>query len=426
MESKESTLWRSLGMDLERHDAFLSPLPKVYEEIFLSQPNRPKGMAYFDTVMSGVHSLRVEELVAHKQRGGFVVGTYCVYVPEELILAMGGIPVGLCAGAHFSVPAAEAVLPQTLCPLIKSTFGFYLERICPYMQACDLIVGETTCDGKKKAWEIMAGGLPIYVMELPQKKGPKDEELWQSEVWGLLDEIRTRFHAQMPSVQSLQNAIHKVNRKRSALKALYALRQNDPPPISGKDSLLISQLAFFDDPERFGSQVEALNEELKARVGRGEGVAPKGSPRLLIAGTPMPLPDWKLHHILETSGGVAVAEETCTGTRYFEASVQGDAKTQEGLIESIADRFLGVHCACFSPNPERIEDILRLAKSQNADGVIYATLPFCQTYQLEFPRVQEALREAGIPLLSIESDFSDEDAGQLSTRIQAFLEMIGK
>jgi benzoyl-CoA reductase/2-hydroxyglutaryl-CoA dehydratase subunit BcrC/BadD/HgdB len=272
----------------------------------------------------------------------------------------------------------------------------------------------------------MAGGLPIYVMELPQKKGPKDEELWQSEVWGLLDEIRTRFHAQMPSVQSLQNAIHKVNRKRSALKALYALRQNDPPPISGKDSLLISQLAFFDDPERFGSQVEALNEELKARVGRGEGVAPKGSPRLLIAGTPMPLPDWKLHHILETSGGVAVAEETCTGTRYFEASVQGDAKTQEGLIESIADRFLGVHCACFSPNPERIEDILRLAKSQNADGVIYATLPFCQTYQLEFPRVQEALREAGIPLLSIESDFSDEDAGQLSTRIQAFLEMIGK
>jgi hypothetical protein len=99
-------------MDLERHDAFLSPLPKVYEEIFLSQPNRPKGMAYFDTVMSGVHSLRVEELVAHKQRGGFVVGTYCVYVPEELILAMGGgFPWG-------SAPALISAFPQPrpFCP----------------------------------------------------------------------------------------------------------------------------------------------------------------------------------------------------------------------------------------------------------------------------------------------------------------------
>ena len=426
MESPERTLWQSLGLDLERHDAFLGPLPKIYEELFLAQPNRPKGMAYFDTVMSGVHSLRVEELVAHKQKGGFVVGSYCVYVPEELVFAMGGILIGLCAGAHFSVPAAEAVLPQSLCPLIKSTVGFWLERICPYMQACDLIVGETTCDGKKKTWEIMGEELPLYVMELPQKKGPEDQELWHSEVLRFKEELKARFHAKEPSLPDLQDAIRKINRKRAALKELYALRQNDPAPISGKDCLLISQLAFFDDPERFAAQVEVLNGELKERLRHGEGVAPKGSPRLLIAGTPMPLPHWKLHHIIETSGGVVVGEETCTGTRYFEAGVPEDASTEEGLLEGVAERFLGVHCACFTPNPERLEDILRLAKSQNADGVLYATLPFCQTYQLELPRVQKALREADIPTLSIESDFSGEDSGQLATRIQAFLEMIGR
>ena len=91
---------------------------------------------------------------------------------------------------------------------------------------------------------------------------------------------------------------------------------------------------------------------------------------------------------------------------------------EDGIKRKYAlEIFRNGYCACFSPNPERIEDILRLAKSQNANGVIYATLPFCQTYQLEFPGVQKALREAGIHLLSIESDFSDEDAGQLSTRI---------
>lgn len=425
MESKDLALWKSLGIDLERHEAFLSPLPGVYEEMFLSQSSRPAGMAYFDAVMAGVHSLRVEELMAHKQRGGFVVGTYCVYVPEELIFAMGGIPVGLCAGAQFSIPAAEAVLPQTLCPLIKSTFGFWLERICPYMQASDLLVGETTCDGKKKVWEIMAAGLPLYVMELPQKKGPKDRDLWRSEVRALIQEIQSRFHAPNPDVHDLKVAIGKLNRKRAALRELYALRRYDPPPISGKDCLLISQLAFFDDPERFASRVEALNEELKGRIEQGQGVAPKGSPRLLIAGTPMPLPHWKLHHVCETGGGVIVGEETCTGTRYFEADVPISDGAAEDLIDSIADRFLGVHCACFTPNSERIEDILALAKSQKADGVVYATLPFCQTYQMESPRIQETLREAGIPVLALESDFSNEDVGQLMTRIQAFLEVIG-
>lgn len=87
-----------------------------------------------------------------------------------------------CAGAQYSVPAGEKVLPKNTCPLIKSALGFKLERICPYFQVSDYVIGETTCDGKKKAWEILNEYIPTYVLELPQKKQPKDITLWTEEI----------------------------------------------------------------------------------------------------------------------------------------------------------------------------------------------------------------------------------------------------
>jgi len=162
-------MWKELGLDLPRHEELLGLLGQFYSDLYLSQPNRPEGMGYFDFVISEVHGLRVQEILEHKKQGGKVVGTFCLYVPEEMILALGGICVGLCAGTDFPSADAETVLPRNLCPLIKSAMGFSLAKLCPYIEACDLLVGETTCDGKKKAWEILAEDRPVYIMEVPQK-----------------------------------------------------------------------------------------------------------------------------------------------------------------------------------------------------------------------------------------------------------------
>ncbi len=96
--------------------------------------------------------MRIRELVEHREKGGKVFGTFCVYAPEEVIVAGGGICVGLCAGADFSEPAGERIVPRNLCALIKSAVGFKVSGVCPYFQVADLVVGETTCDGKKKTW----------------------------------------------------------------------------------------------------------------------------------------------------------------------------------------------------------------------------------------------------------------------------------
>ncbi|MFH1486357.1 MAG: 2-hydroxyacyl-CoA dehydratase, partial [Chloroflexota bacterium] len=147
-------MWTELGIDLEQHDVLLNALSPLYKEIYLSQENRPKGMGFFDFVVGDIHGIRVKELKQHAMHGGKVVATYCVFVPEEIVKAADAIPVGLCAGTQFSVPLAEEVLPRNTCALIKSSFGFKLGRICPYVQSSHLIVGETTCDGKKKMFEI--------------------------------------------------------------------------------------------------------------------------------------------------------------------------------------------------------------------------------------------------------------------------------
>ncbi|WP_156276586.1 double-cubane-cluster-containing anaerobic reductase [Neomoorella glycerini] len=416
-------MWRALDMDLEKHDVFLGGLPGAFSEVFLQQENRPAGMAYFDNALAEAHGGRIKEILEQKKTGRPVVGTFCVFVPEELIFAVDGISIGLCGGAQFTVPTGEQVLPRNLCPLIKSFMGFKLDRICPYFQAVDFLIGETTCDGKKKTWEILNEYVPTYVMELPQKKTEADLTLWEGEINRLKEEIERRS-GQAIMAEKLAAGIKRANARRTALARLYRARQADPAPISGKDALLISQLAFFDDPERFTSQVNSLCDELEERIARGEGVAWKGTPRLLVTGTPMALPYWKLHHLVETAGAVIVGEETCTGTRYFAGQVAEDGRSVDEHLKNLARRLMAINCACFTPNKERVEDILRLAREAKADGVIYFSLQFCQPFSVEGRLVEKALQEAGLPVLRLESDYSEEDAAQLKTRIDAFLEMI--
>ena len=422
MEQQEK-MWKDLGINLDRHDILMQTLGKVYGEVYLKQGNRPRAMEYFDFVVSEMHGLRIKELLDHKAAGGKVVGTFCVYAPEEIITAANGVDVGLCGGAQFTVSDAEAVLPQNLCALIKSAVGFKLAKICPYFEAADFLVGETTCDGKKKTWEILNDYKPVYVMSLPHKKDDAGRNMWRQEVRALAAKMEAQTNSKIDA-ETLRAQIRLINQKRLALQRLYETRKSSPTPISGKDALLVSQIAFYDNPERFTAKTNELAAECEQRVKKGEGVTITDMPRIMVSGCPMAVPNWKLHHILETSGASVVVEETCTGTRYFPQPIIPDTgKTKEELLNAIADRYLAINCACFTPNEERVEDILRLAREYRVDGVVYYVLQFCHTYNLEYNRIHKALKDAGIPVMKIETDYAD-DSAQIKNRVDAFLEQI--
>ena len=417
-------LWESLGMDLANHDNLCAVLPTAFGDVYLSQKNRPKAMDFWDMVVADIHGIRPAELVEAQKKGQKVFGTFCVYVPDEVVIAANGIVTGLCGGSQFWVPDGEKVLPKSTCPLIKASVGARLGKTCPFFRIADMYVGETTCDGKKKAWEILGQDVPMYVMHIPQMKRLKDVRKWAEEIADFAAVVEKQTGNKI-TPEKLAEAIHIVNEKRKALARVYEARKSSVIPISGNDALLMMQIAFFDDPIRCAQMVNRLADELDQRVKDGVSVFPAGTKRILLSGTPMAIPNWKMHHIIETSGAAVVCEEACTGTRYFEKLVDESQTTLEGQYAAIADRYMGINCACFTPNKGRIDDIIRLAKEYKVDGVIDVNLKFCCLYDTEGYTVEKALKEAGIPVLGIETDYTDADAEQLKTRIQAFLELLG-
>jgi len=175
-------MWESLDMDVPRFDKSRQMLGEIYGKMYISQPNRPARMKYFDDMISEIFGGRIQEMLDVKKTGKPIVGTFCVYIPEEVVVAAGGVCVGLCGGSQGSVPDAEKILPRNICPMVKSAYGFMAGRICPYFQTVDFVYGETTCDAKKKTWEILDRLVPTHVMEIPQMKNKRDKVLWLEEV----------------------------------------------------------------------------------------------------------------------------------------------------------------------------------------------------------------------------------------------------
>lgn len=419
-------MWTDLGLDLEAHAGLMNVLGSFYTDIYLTQTNRPKGMEYLDFVISEVHGLRIEELLAAKAQGRKVIGTFCLYVPEEILIAADAVSVGLCAGADIGTAQAEQVLPRNTCALIKSFFGFKLAGLCPYVEACDFVIGETTCDGKTKAYEIFNQYKETFVLEVPHTKSPAATKLWRSEIGRLVEKVETAAGKKITAANLLK-AIETVNAKRAVLGRLNLLRAADPAPISGRDALLINQVAFYDDPVRFTKKIGELCDELEARVAAREGVAPKGTPRVLLSGCPMAIPNWKVPFLVEKNGAVIVGEESCVGergTRNLVDLTGVDISDRDAILDRIAERYFKIDCAVFTPNADRNLHVREMSARNHAGGVIHYAIQFCTPYLMEAHGMEQTAREMEIPLLRLETDYSMEDAPQLETRIQAFLEMI--
>ena len=424
MTAPYEQMWKDLGLDLVAHDMLLQVLGKGYQDIFLTQESRPQGMDYFNFVISEVHGLRIKELLDGKREGKKVIGSFCVFVPEEIVRAADAALVGLCTGADFATEEVEKLLPRNTCSLIKSAFGFKLGKVCPYIESADMIVGENTCDGKKKSYEVFGQLVSnLYVMDLPQMKSPEGKALLKAEYYKFKDRVEQLTGTKI-DVAKLKNGIEIVNNKRRAIHRLAQLRKADPAPISGLDALLINQVFFYDDPVRFTQSVNKICDEIEERIKANSGIAAKGAPRILLSGCPMAVPNWKLPWIIETSGAVIVGEESCVGERGTRNLTDDAGSTLDQLMDAIVDRYFQVDCAIFTPNPDRLQHVKDMAAAYNANAVIHYGLQFCQPYQMEAMPVEQALEDASIPTLRIDTDYSMEDVEQLKTRVEAFIERL--
>lgn len=394
----------------------------VLDRIVDSFDGNPESMGYFYDLFRRVHC-HGESI----SRPGPQVGTTCIQVPEELIYALGAYPVRLCNGSyHFDQVGAD-FMPAKSCSLVKATLGMLTgKQHVPDFGKLDLIVNPTTCDQKKKASAMMEGmGYVIHDLEMPNvKESEAAREYWQRSV-RLLAERLCRLTGRRLKRGNLMAAMAKVRRAQAAFRRLDNFRQAQPVTFLGKDAFLVTNAYFFDDIDRWTEAVERLNEELERRQQDGVSAAQKKAPRILYTGSPPIFPNLKVPLLVEESGGVIVADETCSANRMLYDMTAVDEWLINDMVDSLADRYLKpCTCPIFTRNDDRQRRILELAARFKADGVIYQSLAGCQVYEMEQKSIADLLNGQGLPMLYIETDYSPDDMGQLSTRIEAFLESI--
>jgi benzoyl-CoA reductase/2-hydroxyglutaryl-CoA dehydratase subunit BcrC/BadD/HgdB len=355
-----------------------------------------------------------------------LIGTLCVQVPEELIYAAGAFPVRLCSGAYAYEQVGADFLPARSCPLIKATLGMLHAGMQPVAGDLLLIANPTTCDQKKKAGEMLEDlGYRVHQLEMPSSTRSEEGRLyWQRSVVRFRRALEAAT-GQKITAQSLAAAIRMVRAAQEAYRRLRSCMRSAAPPIRGSEVMLVTSAYFFDDIANWTAAVGALVREREAMLAAGTAAANRHAPRILFTGSPPVFPQLKLPLLIEQSGGIIVADEVCSASRLLYDMVSYDENHLYDMVPAVADRYLKpCTCPVFTSSEDRARKLLELAEGFSADGVVYQSFAGCMPYELEQRAIGKRLADAGIPLLTVETDYSPDDAGQLTTRVEAFIESL--
>jgi len=371
------------------------------------------GMEWFDGMVGRCY----EAAVAFREGGGQIVGILCEYTPRELIFAAGAWPVCLCGGDADMIPAAEGVLPANLCPLIKSTFGYSVNRANPFLEMAALVIAETTCDGKKKMYERLALRHPMHVLELPQKADDPDARAhWIREVQKLRRVLEARFGVDITDGK-LRDAIRLMNRERRLRRALAEQVFAERPRLSGRELLDLKSLIACQ-----ADDLSAYETILNALPLRPAADCPSpGRVRVLLTGVPIPHGAERVMALLEAEGGVVVCQENCTGIKPIISDIPEDAPDP---IEAIADFYWQLPCSVMTPNTRRREQLRQLLDASQAACVVELVWHCCLTYDVETAQTRELAQERGLPYLRIETDYSPHDDARIALRVAALYERV--
>jgi benzoyl-CoA reductase/2-hydroxyglutaryl-CoA dehydratase subunit BcrC/BadD/HgdB len=409
---------RPIEIIRKRHAAEAGETLRRVEHEF---PDNPGAMEYFYELFRKVYC---QNEAVHD--GKPLVGTMCVHVPDELIYAAGAVPVRLCNGAYTFDQIGAERMPARACPLVKATLGALETKAMAPFADLRLVVNPTTCDQKKKAAEQVAElGYPVHTLEVPPTKDSEAaREYWRASVRRFAREIRTHTGRRITR-RGLRAAMRAIGAAQSEYRRLHALRRSAPAPILGKDVFLVTGAYFFDDLTRWTEAVARLNDEIEARVATGFAAAQRRAPRILFTGSPPIFPNLKLPLLIEQAGGVIVADEVCSANRMLYDMAAVDEWYLYDMLGAIADRHLKpCTCPIFDTSADRRRKLLEMARSFSVDGVLYQAFSGCQVYEMEHRAIAAALQAQGVPVMYIETDYSPDDMGQLSTRVEAFIESV--
>lgn len=346
-----------------------------------------------------------------------IVGTFCTFVPRELIRAAGAVPVSLCGGTDTTIPAAETDLPVNFCPLVKSSYGSLRSGRCSYSHFAKHIVGETTCDGKKKMFEYISEEIPVHVIHLPQTIDEDSIALLTIEFRKFAKRLEEIFDAVITD-EMVRDQIRALNAERRALADVYHLAKEDPPRISGRELFeMFNSVTSSCEPAGKLAELQNLKETYTDRP-----VPMRHPKRILLTGSPVTKATVKVIDAIEAAGGTVVYLEGCIGSRAAELLVDEE---NPDVYDALARKYIRIPCSCMTPNTARLEIIGEKIDEYRVDGVVDMGLVACHTFNAESTKLRGYVYGVKkTPFMHLETDYSRADTCQISTRLSAFLEML--
>ncbi len=389
-------------------------------------PDLPKGLNYFINVMRDVFinspGPNFLEAGADSRK---IVGTYCMMIPEELIYAAGAIPVRLSGGSYEASCIGDELVPRDTCPVVKASIGFISLNFPSVYERCDVVIVPTTCDSKRKMGEELSKFKDVWMIEVPHIKETEGSRTrWLEQIYALKENLE-KYTGRKIRRKNLDVSIKMIGQVWYQARRFYELRRLSPSVIFGQEAALVLNAYSYDTASSWTEALAELNNELAELCKKGCFIGNNDTPRILLAGSPSVFPNWKIPSLIEEMGAMIATEESCLGDRYFYDPVGTTEQTMKDMMAGLGSRYL-MPCICpsFAPNEDRLYRLLQIAEDFEIDGIIYHVLKGCIIYDFELIRVEKIMKERGIAVLRIETDYNPEDVEQIRTRVEAFIEVL--
>jgi benzoyl-CoA reductase/2-hydroxyglutaryl-CoA dehydratase subunit BcrC/BadD/HgdB len=373
-----------------------------------SRPDCRQELAYFLNLFRGELSLsaiaqRVDRPIA---------AILCVQAPLELFRALGYHPFKIFSGSHAAGQSVAPRLPALTCPMLKSTLGAFALEAPP---DCPWVI-PTTCDWVVKFAEMakLSGNAterPVYWMELPRlKDSPRAQARWYSEVETLGDFLGQSSGRKL-SQKALLHSMAIFKSARQKFNRLIALRREGLVPAIWFS--IIANSFFLDRIENWAVALE------KALPGFRQPIA--ASKRIFLSGSPIFFPNFKLLHLMEESGLLVIGDDLCSSERIFPVNVAIGDNSKEGILHALAESYhQGCLCPTFGDSEHRINNIREALPDGSFNGLLFHVLKGCHPFDLEGFVLETTLKEEGLRVLRIETDYATEDSQNILTRLEAF------
>lgn len=354
-----------------------------------------------------------------KAEGKKVVGFLCTYMPEEILYAADILPVRLRAPNCSETSLADVYMSHLSCTFMRSCLQFVLEDKFTFL---DGLVFTNSCDVVRRLYDNIKENRRsdfhfMHFITVPHKVNEELVAWYKDEFKEFAENIEKAFEVEITEAK-LRQAIDVYNETRHLLRDLYELRKSDSPPISGAETLSVVLAGNSLPKDRYNQMLRKLLDELRKRKGLAKYRA-----RLMIAGSGgCDNPDY--FDLMEEMGGLIVTDSLCFGSRYFWEPVDAGGDLMLNLARSYLNR---PSCPRMVDNVgERGEFVKQMVKDFKVDGVVFQRIRHCDLWGGQLLYTKKDLKEAGIPMLSLEREYMMRDVGQVRTRIQAFLETIGR